>query len=348
MLFSIIVPVYNVDKYLNECLDSIINQVKELSAPCELLLIDDGSTDLSGKICDQYAEHASNWIHVYHNKNQGLLLTRRFGFQRAKGEYIINCDSDDLLEAYALKTLKNLIEESGRPDVIIFNYYLLDGQKKNIAFENLFTKESTASITRGEVLKEFLVRHSVVSVCGKICKRSCIEIGKDYSQYVRISNGEDSLQSLEIFDQARSYIYLNQPLYDYRIDSGMTRKFDSNYYESFKYVFTQIEQRKEAWNLSDFNTLFAVKVLSIAGRAITQSRFKKWDSFSEHKEYLMKIREDETFKQRVPLLKEVSGHLQRDHVILLHLLDKKYYAFLIFLLRAKNLFGIMKVTVKKR
>lgn len=81
MLFSIIVPVYNVEKYLDECLESIVLQIEMFPNACEVILINDGSTDSSGKICDKYKEKYPNIIKVYHNSNQGLLLTRRCGFK---------------------------------------------------------------------------------------------------------------------------------------------------------------------------------------------------------------------------------------------------------------------------
>ena len=97
MLFSIVVPVYNVEKYLDECLKSIITQITGSEFKAEVILVDDGSTDSSGAICDAYAEKYSESVKVFHKKNEGLLQTRRYGLEKAKGEYIINCDSDDCL-----------------------------------------------------------------------------------------------------------------------------------------------------------------------------------------------------------------------------------------------------------
>ena len=111
MLFSIVVPVYNVEKYLQECLDSIIKQILQMSEACEIILVDDGSTDSSGKICDRYKTMYPDIIRVFHNSNHGLLMTRRFGYKKAKGEYIVNCDSDDLLELDFFKTLVKTIRE---------------------------------------------------------------------------------------------------------------------------------------------------------------------------------------------------------------------------------------------
>ena len=118
MLFSIVIPVYNVEKYLNECVESILQQVNTINNDCEILLIDDGSTDSSPILCDMYEEKYPGLIKVFHKENQGLLATRRYGFKRTCGEYIINCDSDDLLEYSMLESVKKIIEKYNNPDKV--------------------------------------------------------------------------------------------------------------------------------------------------------------------------------------------------------------------------------------
>lgn len=93
MDISIIVPVYNVEKYLDRCLESLLEQEK---VETEILIIDDGSTDNSGKISDIYQKKYNN-IYVYHKKNEGLGLTRNYGMDRARGDYILFVDSDDYI-----------------------------------------------------------------------------------------------------------------------------------------------------------------------------------------------------------------------------------------------------------
>ena len=104
-LISVIIPVYNVQMYLAECVDSVINQTyKNL----EIILVDDGSTDESGKICDQYSEIDSR-IHVIHKKNGGLSDARNAGIQVSTGKYLSFIDSDDYLERTALEQMMQAI-----------------------------------------------------------------------------------------------------------------------------------------------------------------------------------------------------------------------------------------------
>ena len=100
---SVIIPVYNVEHYLEDCVDSILRQTLQ---GINIILIDDGSTDLSGEICNRYAEEYSN-IQVVHKKNEGQGVARNVGVSMADGEYIYFMDSDDLLQEDALLFLYN-------------------------------------------------------------------------------------------------------------------------------------------------------------------------------------------------------------------------------------------------
>lgn len=115
--FSIIIPVYNVEKYILECLSSVLNQT---FSDYEIILVDDGSTDSSGEICDEYASKYSN-IHVYHQANQGQSAARNMGVRQAQGEYIWFVDSDDLIiKKDALELLKEKVDNE--PDLIVFGW----------------------------------------------------------------------------------------------------------------------------------------------------------------------------------------------------------------------------------
>lgn len=114
---SIIIPVYNVEKYLATCLDSVINQTyKNL----EILLIDDGSTDSSGLICEQYSKKDTR-IKTIHKKNGGLSDARNVGISYASGDYISFIDSDDFIDINTFTILNQYIKQYNA-DIITFNY----------------------------------------------------------------------------------------------------------------------------------------------------------------------------------------------------------------------------------
>ena len=136
---SIIVPIYNAEKYLNRCIDSLINQTKK---ELEFILINDGSTDSSEEIIKSYSDKR---IKYYKNKNQGIGKTRNFGIEKAKSDYIMFLDSDDYLEYNACEKLYEKIS-SENLDLVICDYYKVyeNGTKEDVkvlSFENTTLKE---------------------------------------------------------------------------------------------------------------------------------------------------------------------------------------------------------------
>ena len=137
--FSFIIPVYNVDKYIGKCIDSILSQSYR---NFEIILIDDGSTDRSGKICDEYKEK-DNRIKVYHGKNTGLSGARNKGIELCEGEYIIFLDSDDYWVSDKLKILAEECNKN-KVDILVYNYEIYDEKYKKITipkgikFNNVF------------------------------------------------------------------------------------------------------------------------------------------------------------------------------------------------------------------
>ena len=126
---SIIVPVYNVEKYLRKCIDSLLDQ-DFLPDAYEIILVDDGSPDRCGEICDEYALHHAN-IKVIHRENGGLSAARNSGMAMAQGKYVQFVDSDDYLEPNVLRTLVKKMEESDL-DVLRFNYQNVNARNKVI------------------------------------------------------------------------------------------------------------------------------------------------------------------------------------------------------------------------
>lgn len=117
-LFSVIVPVYQVEAYLRPCVDSILAQS---FGDLELILVDDGSPDGCGPLCDGYAEKDGR-VAVIHQQNAGLLMARKAGLDAACGEYVCFVDSDDWVDTNWLETIRRCIEENGRPDMVIHGY----------------------------------------------------------------------------------------------------------------------------------------------------------------------------------------------------------------------------------
>ncbi len=145
-MISVIVPVYNVESYLRKCLDSILAQTYQ---DLEILVIDDGSTDGSGKICDEYAEKDAR-IKVFHTKNRGLSAARNLGLNEAHGEWISFVDSDDWVEPdFCKEPLKTAIQYN--TDLVIFRFRMVNGKKRIWRIEpDPKTKDATLRLIHEE------------------------------------------------------------------------------------------------------------------------------------------------------------------------------------------------------
>ena len=133
---SIIVPIYNAEKYLNKCIDSLINQTKK---DIEIILINDGSTDNSEKIIKEYNDER---IVYFKNKNQGIGKTRNFGIEKAKGKYLLFIDSDDYIATNTCEVLYNKVIEDSL-DIVVCNFYkdFEDGRIEKINLEQFDTTD---------------------------------------------------------------------------------------------------------------------------------------------------------------------------------------------------------------
>lgn len=316
MRFSIIVPVYNVEKYLDECVESIINQgFKDF----ELLLVDDGSTDESGKICDRFSNENDN-ILVLHKENGGLISARRLGLKNAKGEYCLFCDSDDFLELDALEKINNVIEKKA-PDIIIYNAFSYDGLKKTDFVEHPFDEGIIKD--RQTLYKTFMLTYSIDSLCMKAIKREIIDIDKDYSKFYKCPFGEDKLQTAPLLINAKNVYYLPERLYNYRYSSGMMRKFNPKYYESYKIVNHEIVQLLVSKNIPELDSFSAFNLLIAAYGGTTQFKYKR----NYDKEEISLIAKDDDFVNAYILIRKTKLYLQfslKQKLILALLYHKKY------------------------
>lgn len=132
MFFSIIIPVYNVENYLNECLDSILSQDY---VDYEIILIDDGSKDNSSEICDIYAQNNLR-VKVFHQENKGVSSARNTGLNYASGKYIFFVDSDDKMCEDVLKNVYFMLKKENWPEALIGNIIHWQGEKEHIVVDN--------------------------------------------------------------------------------------------------------------------------------------------------------------------------------------------------------------------
>lgn len=259
-LISVIVPVYNGGQYLEECLESIIGQTyKNL----QIILIDDGSKDKSGKICNEYAKKDKR-IEVIHQENAGVSSARNNGLDNARGEWITFVDADDWIE----KDFCDILYKKARQnncEIAMCGYNRAVGSKsKKINF-----KENETFLTSKEYLIAALNPQTGVGFCHtKLIKKMAINEIR-FKEQLKV--GEDAIYNEMIAKNITKAIYIKEPLYSYRINmNSVVKKFDENYVKKYltsmesnkKYIFDVYSNKEEI--IQNYYNYVAFHVMLIA------------------------------------------------------------------------------------
>ena len=231
ILLSIIVPVYNVEKYLKECVASLLHQTLK---QYEIILVDDGSTDSSGRICDRYASKDSH-IRVVHKENGGLSSARNAGLDVAKGRYIGFVDSDDyILPDMYEKLIAEL--EFTHAEIAICSYFVFTEFKEIKKYVYPKKKYKKYAYTTAETLKNFFLRNISESVWDKVY---AAELWKD-RRFVEGEINEDTNVVYELLKTSSKTVFLDLKMYGYRQRKGSITK--SGYSSKFKVVEKHLEE----------------------------------------------------------------------------------------------------------
>lgn len=214
---SVVIPVYNVEKYLEKCILSIINQtLKDI----EIVIVNDGSTDNSIEIINKFKNMDSR-IKVINKENEGLLAARGTGINIVSGKYILNIDGDDWIEDDCCEKMYNYIEKYGA-DMVICDYYadyknnykIITGGNFNKIDDNL------------EYLRKYLTGDIKSYIWLKMVRAECFK-NIDFSK--RISLGEDCYLTLMLSKKVVKVIKIDKPLIHYVIrDNSLTKKYDES------------------------------------------------------------------------------------------------------------------------
>lgn len=227
---SIVVPVYNAKKTINRCIDSLIHQTYE---KLEIILVDDGSTDGSGAICDEYVKQDQRII-VVHKQNAGVSAARNTGIQKATGSYLQFVDSDDYLEQNACEILVNAMEEN-KSQMVICGCVEHRGETKKKIMPNLEGNIKLQDI--GKRFGELYISNLLNIPWNKLFLREKIEKNFD----INISLGEDLLFNIEYMKKVNDITFLNEILYHYIIEqNSLSRSLRENYIELSLFLHKQI------------------------------------------------------------------------------------------------------------
>ena len=219
MDISVIIPIYNVERYLRRCLDSVLRQ-KNVSM--EIILVDDGSTDSSGKICDEYATKHSE-VKCIHTPNAGPSSAKNKGYDIATGNYVAFIDSDDEIKPDMFR----LMLQSGyqhNADIVCCNYIQID-EEGNISHTKHTSQEFVLS--QDEALKAILIKDKIYSQCWtKIYKRVTIQ-GNGVRNTEGLKTEEDFIYNIQAFACSKTVCIIDKPLYIY---THRSKSLSKDYY----------------------------------------------------------------------------------------------------------------------
>lgn len=254
MRFSICVPVYNVEKYLAECLDSIIEQTFN---DFEIICVNDGSTDSSPKILEAYSSKDIR-ISIINKSNQGLLWARRDAIKVAKGEYILFIDSDDkYLNNNVLNILNEALNKHDNPDMVLFDRAELCDDVIKYTCDHFYESERLFDDKNiHEIRSVFITRNYFNSMFLKCVKNSLIkQDNTDYSVH-NPQMAEDITQSVFFFDKCKTIVYIPEFLYLYRNNMNSITKaplsFDALERKIVRRLFSNLFDKIGAWKLDTF------------------------------------------------------------------------------------------------
>lgn len=246
ILLSVIVPVYNTGEYLYRCVDSIISQSLE---EIEIILVNDGSTDNSGEICDAYLKK-DNRVRVIHKKNAGVSIARNEGIQVARGNYIGFVDSDDWIDSEMYESMVKAAETTDA-DVVMCD-------AKTVYEDGKIQMDTITQLAGNQSLKKTDFTPSLLlEMAGSACR--CIYKNNKYSYELQKSHellfpfgvkfSEDRIFNLYAFGQSDKIFYIKEPFYNRYVNKkSAVHRFHEDYFEAYKKAAKGIQQAiRDVW-----------------------------------------------------------------------------------------------------
>lgn len=255
-LLSIVIPAYKAERFIGSLLDNLIGQIKANNLPCEIIVVNDGSPDLTQKICEEYSDKF-DFFNLINQENKGESGARNTGIENAKGKYIYFLDSDDSLEVGSLNHFIQILYTEPELDLYCFAYISTENGKPLKRYEN--PKIDGKKFNREEFLKKYLAKYLPIHVCSCVLKKELIkQCLLRFSVGLKI--GADIEWLLNVGSVLQSAYFSNRICYIYQIrnDSIMQgyKTYSKNQYHSFEIrkniVLSENYQTKELKKYSNF------------------------------------------------------------------------------------------------
>lgn len=306
---SIIVPIYNVEKYVRTCVNSLISQTYK---NIEIILVDDGSKDKSGSICNEFAQQDKR-IRVIHKKNGGLSSAREAGINHASGEYVMIVDGDDWIDITTIQKCVKEVEKDPFIDCVLFSYvkefannsvpmHVLDNT------EHFSKKEAEDKVYRRLFgLSDDELSHpermdNIVSCCMKLYKTEIARKGKYFDNRI-VGSSEDTLFNMYALYNCVSMVYLDECYYHYRkINTSITNSYRENLEKKWAILFKEMRKILKEKNLGEkyqkaFMNRVALSIIGIGMNEVGNNEKPHWWRYRKVRNYLKSLQYQKACKQ---------------------------------------------------
>ena len=326
MKYSVIIPVYNVENYLSRCIDSLLAQNY---ADLEILLIDNGSKDQSGQICEDYAAKFS-YITAYHVPNKDVGSARNFGLAKAKGEFICFVDADDYLLGNLFSDVESQLDS--QLDLLVFSYY--NSIEKNLSEIDRSAKILPTEGKKGKsdfiaLFQELWLTDMMYTVWNKIYRKEFLEEHQIVFESYEL--GEDVRFNLNVYQHINAVLLVKSCYYVYisgRVDSAMGQ-YNPNRMNYQLEELGKVDQLMTSWNIHDDQFIDQIKARILMSNIQNISKQKM--SLSKKRYYVEVLCRNQ---EMIALLKKTTSPLHPLVRLLLHI---RMYLTVIFLKKLQTL-----------
>ena len=329
-MISIIVSIYNGERYLNRCFESLKNQTCK---DFEIVLVNDGSKDLSKKLCEDFTKKNDNTILV-NKENGGLSSARLEGYKKSNGEYIIFIDCDDYLEYDFIESYNNVIKNNNHIDLVISDYIVVDGG----GVKNNVSMPLTKGINKANIIENFLVpsisrkwneNAGIPNFLWIRCiKKSLIDESFFISE--RICYTEDILFNMMLNLKIENYYYLNKPLYNYCVnEESLTTSYRNDMWKMFKYRYDWIYSFCSEHNILDISK---ERINVLLWYSVTQAfdNASKLPNLIKARKIMKNIRNDEVCKKNLNYMVKLNRNNIVNRIDKIKLFLIKYRMYILY------------------
>lgn len=300
-LVSIIVPIYNVEPYLRQCLDSLVTQTYQ---NMDIILVDDGSTDQSGGICDEYGKRDAR-IRVVHKNNEGVMLARKNALNMAVGKYCMCVDGDDWLEPDAVETLISYREKYDA-DIVIGNYSKVDGEKKylhvNSVKQGVYSEEKLQNEIYSKMLYDPETHDFGIKpeIWGNLYLTKSLNFVMDTVPN-EITYGDDVSTIYFLLFQLKRVVIIDCSIYNYVINpNGISKAYHSNQTRNttilLNYMYQQVKHISYPGFEKQINN-YAIRIMNANFSNESRSGFKNFrNGIRRLKQFISSVGIDEIIK----------------------------------------------------